>query len=277
MKPIPIQTVITASMSGKISDGEFGNENPFFSIQQTLQGPMTLEETREMEQELYGLCLSLYKQREQQAYADRIRKVRKDLRFYVDPETKTQVPSVSSILNWDADFYVSPEELMQYAAQGSITHLQVAKYWETGEWIAPKEIKEAYPYLVTMKRGGLKLTTNGVDFKGFLEKYPFKALSWEKPVLNMEHRYGGTYDFVAEDKDGIVTLCDVKRTADPVKNFAQMAAYAKCLPDVKQLCIIVLNDKTKQGWSKPTFTGDIDLHFQYFLQQRRAFRDSFGL
>ena len=230
---------------------------------------------------LYEVCSASMRQVEQQAIVERINRERADIRWYLFPDG-SQVPSVTSIIGFADDFGMPPEELQQYASQSNLAHLQVARFIETGKWVEPAEIDDAWADLVIVSKGSLKLPTGGWSFPGFLEKYPVKEMKNGVASINLEHRYGGTPDFIGipdfEGAEKVLTLFDVKRTPDKLKNFKQLAAYAnmKGNEEVKQIVIVPLNDKTNQGFSKPIVESKIDGYFKVFLRDRSDFHKRYG-
>jgi len=279
---------VGSSFSGKISTGPYENANPGFyaDIEYSLpeQTPMQgiNESIKKNQIGLHDICLKNFKDAEQSAIVERITKERKSFRFYKQPSGK-QAPSVTSIINFDADFYVDENELTQYASQSSITPAQISKYWETGKWVEPKEIKEVLTDLLIIHKGSLKLQPLEFNFKGFLTKYPFKIRTWDRTVHNEEHLYSGTMDYeglcVESPTLEINTICDAKRTVDKIKAFMQMAAYAKCkgMENVTQLMAIPIKCDNKQGFSKPETTTDIDKYFALFLDKRRDFQKRYRI
>ena len=247
---------ITSSFSGTISTGQFENERPMFSLKDTIEvdGAKDIDiKIRKRQEQLHDMCYGMFKEAERKSIVQRIEKERKDIRFYLCPIHKKNYPSVTSVIGWDADFYISTDELNQYAAQSTIQHLIFNHFIEKNEWIEPEKIPEAYKYIVIVKKGSLRLDYKAGNIPGFLEKYPIKFKSSEKAVFNHEYKYAGRPDADGEplqskewEKAGAIsvpTIFDVKRTADKVKAFKQMAAYAKCKGNskVKQLCIIPIN------------------------------------
>jgi len=282
---------IGSSFSGKISTGSYENMNPGFyaevefEIDERTSKPVG-QLVEQHQQGLQKICFEQFKQVEQTAIVERITKERKSFRFYKQPNGK-QAPSVTSIINFDADFYVDENELTQYASQSSITHAQISKYWETGKWVEPKEIKEILTDLLIIHKGSLKLQPLDFNFEGYLKKFPFKVKSWDKTVHNQKELYSGTLDYeglsvemlkLIPDPTGnntfeVPTLCDAKRTVDKIKAFMQMAAYAKCdgMSHIVQLMAVPIKGETKQGFSKPETTTDIERYYQLFLDKRRDF------
>jgi len=285
METVKRTLTITASFTGVIPTGAYENEKPMFSITETLEnvnGVHTDEWVSGRQKELQTICYGAFQERERESLIKRIEKERKDIRFYHRGEKR--YPSVTSIIGWDADYHVSPEDLVQYASQGEINHLKLNYYITKGEWLPAEKIPEAYKHIVILTKGNLKLDIDSGNLPAFLDAYPIKFQTSEQEVFNDEHLYAGRYDATGiptENKkewiEAIPTIFDLKRTPDPVKNFKQMAAYAMCCPGVKQMVIIPVNDKTKQGFSKPIVTKDIDSYFKMFLQDRVAFKERFGI
>jgi hypothetical protein len=111
--------------------------------------------------------------------------------------------------------------------------------------------------------------------------------------FNREHFYGGTPDFTGvpvgwdkikgyEDVKEVPTLFDWKRTCAPIKNGKQLAGYKNMegYEHIKQGAVVELNDKTKQGFSKPEFYGSerLDGFFKMFINSdRQAFKKRYGI
>ena len=240
---------ITTSFSGTISVGEYENEKPMFALKETIDNGLDDTGIELRQEELYKICRSLFEKSERESIVKKIEKQRKDLRFY-PPEN---YPSVTSVIGWDADFYVSPEDLIQYAARGSIIHKLAEIYSTTNKWEDAKNVPECYPDLVILKKGSLGLSYNDVDLPAFLKQYPIEFSQTETTVKNHEHRYAGRQD-AKGIFDSKVTLIDYKSgSVDKTKCFKQLTAYWNCggNEDVEQAMIIHLNNKTQQGYSKP--------------------------
>src|SRR4029079_11366048 len=128
----------------------------------------------------------------------------------------------------------------------------------------PKAIEGTGPDIFIVKSGSLGLPLDGWDFPAFLKKYPLQDMRVGKAVVNTRHEYGGTPDIEYCVYDGVPTLADVKRTPDKVKNFTEVADYAKTSVSepVQQLMIVPINDKTDQGFSKPIVTAEVDKYFE---------------
>jgi len=279
---------ISSSFSGVISRGSYENSRPGFQVD--VEGDLssmklpeeTVDETIDRwQKQLQKTCYENFKACEEQAIVERIQKERADIRIKVIDGKP--YPSVTSIIGFDADMYCSPEELAQYAAQSNLCHAQVADYIETGVWKEAKDVPGTWTDIVIVTKGSLKLECNGWSFPNFLEKHPIRAMANAPRSINEEHVYCGGPDFTGIPKfDGaqeVFTVFDVKRTADKVKNFKQMAAYAKMkgYENVKQMVIVPLNNKTQQGFSKPIVETRIDQYFEMFLKDREAFKKRFGI
>lgn len=289
---------ISASFTGKISTGQFENESPFFAVKEVIEEepgvdtPITDAEVKERQQLLQELCYAQFKRHADQAYAERIAKKYTEIRFY-DGKDGLKYPSVTSIINMDAQFFVSPDELAQCAARGTVIHKQVEIFLGTGEWKAPKDIAEVSPCYLTVIKGSLGLDMEDVDFRGFYADYPFKVLSLESVLLNHEYRYAGRRDIkciiesanpgkwakIEGIKFDVPTILDIKTgtSLDKTKGLTQQAAYAKCDEDVEQIGLIHLNKEVKQGFSAPVVTTNIDRYFALFMKTRNDFKTRYAI
>lgn len=267
---------IVASFSGKISTGKFENESPFYSMKE-VWSKITDEEMVERQKVLEDMCYKRFVEVELRSIAEKIRQQRSDMRFY-DRNGK-KYPSVTSIIGWDADFFISPQELVQYGARGTILHRQAEIFILTGQWLDPKDIPEVHAEYVIVTKGDLGLKLDDVDFRSFYKKHPMSPIETELRLFNDEHRYAGRCDLFCE-VDGIPTMADIKTgaTIDKDKAFKQMAAYCKCMPiQPEQMMIIHLNRNTVQGFSKPIVSDKIEEYFQLFLKDRALFQNRFGI
>jgi hypothetical protein len=292
---------ITASFTGKIPTGSYENESPFYALKETIEfddeGGYNDTAIKERQQQLHDLCYQQFKQHAEVAYSERIAKEYRNIRFYPG-ENGTKYPSVTSILSWDADFFMSPDELQQHASRGSIIDKQVELYlkdlMEGKEpvWREPEAIPEIYPDLVIIKGGNLKLALDDSNFVDFFKKYPFKPLALQGVLINHEHRYGGRKDIkcVIEssnkgcwDKvEGVLfdvpSILDVKAGAmDKTKFLKQQTAYWHCDPEIMQVGIIHLNKETQQGFSKPTIETNREKYWSLFLRDRSNFKNRYGI
>lgn len=274
---------VSASFGGKIPTGSYQNMSPSFYAEETMEikndaDTATVNELINLRQQsLQAICFANF---EAEAIKAKIRKIqddRKDFHWY-KLANGDEVPSVTSILNYDTEFSIDDEELKQYASQGSIIHAQVEEYIKTGLWKTPSEISNGITSdIFIVKSGSLHLPLEGWSFPNFLAKHPLKKMENGYTIINEKDRYGGTFDLIAE-YEGTLTMCDVKRTPEKVKNFTQIAAYIKASgKDIKQMMIIPLSDKTEQGFSKPLISTDVDKYYELFLARRRDFRKVYGI
>lgn len=275
-EPTKQSTEIVASYSGKIATGRFENAQPFFSIKESWTD-VDEDFVKSRQKLLHGLCYERFAECEKREVADRVKEQYKHLRFY--QVNNQQYPSVTSIIGWDQDFFIPQEQLIQYGARGTIIHKQVEHYLKTNEWPNPQDIPEIYPEYVALQKGSLGLTLDGYNFVDFYKKYPFEFVKTETQCFNTEHLYAGRFDIkgLYDDK---VTIFDVKTgSIDKEKCFKQLAAYAYANgnENVEQMMVIPLNNTTKQGFSKPIISEDIEQYFELFKRDRRLFKDRFGL
>ena len=291
---------ISASFTGKISTGSYENSSPYYALKEVYEyekddlmyaTALSDEQVQNRQNELHAFCYQQFKRHADLAYSEKIAKTYRNIRFY-DGKDGVKYPSVTSIIGWDADFHVSPEELAQYGARGTIIDKQVEIYLTTGQWKEPKDIPEIYPDMVTLKGGNLSLVVDDINFIDFYKNYPFKVISLQGTILNHDHKYGGRYDIKCiiestnkgkwEKIDGVIfdkpTILDVKSGAmDKTKFLKQQNAYSKCEEDVVQFGIIHLNNETKQGYSQPIIETNLDKYFSLFLKDRENFRNRYGI
>jgi len=273
---------ILGGVSGTIATGSFQNLKPMFSWEETIEDcEMTDEQISERIKELYGKGFAMLRESEQKAIVERIQRERKDLRIILSAKGNL-LPSVTSIINYDADFFIPPEELSQYASQGTITHAKVENYIKTGKWCQAKDLQDIWTDIVILTKGNLKLQIDVGDFPEFLKKFPVADMKNGKAFQYDEGGYCGMPDFtgVPDFKEAlkVLTMFDVKRTADKIKNGMQLAAYCKPF-NIKQGIIIPLNDKTAQGYSKPTIYTEQELegYFKMFKSKQREFKQRYSI
>ena len=295
---------ISSSFTGTIPTGQYENEKPFYSIKEVVE----LDEVifgkdatpmfddcylKERQRQLHDICYQQFKRQAEVSYSEKIAKQFQNIRFYPGADG-VMYPSVTSFLNWDADFHVSPDELAQYAARGTIYHKLAEIFLTTGEWKAPKDVPEIYEEVVLVKGGTLGLSLEDVDFPGFYAAYPFKVIELEKSGLNHEHKFGGRMDIKCiieaanpgkwDKVEGVVydtpTILDIKTgaTLDKTKGLKQQTAYAmfEGHEDVSQVGLIHLNKETKQGFSKPCLENTVK-YKEALLKDRASFKKRFGV
>lgn len=286
---------ISASFTGKISTGNFENESPFYSIKEIIEE--NEEENisdivvKERQRELHEMCYQQFKRQAEVAYSEKIAKTYQNIRFYDGLEGR-KYPSVTSIIGWDSDFFMSPEELQQHASRGSIIDKQVELYLLTGAWKQPEEIPEIYPDLVIVKKGNLGLLLDDSNFLGFFKEYPFKTIICQDSLLNHEHQYGGRRDIKCviestnkgkwEKIEGVLfdvpTILDVKAgSMDKPKFMKQQVAYWHCDPEIKQVGIIHLNKENKCGYAQPVIETNKEKYWSLFLSDREKFRKRYAI
>lgn len=287
---------ISASFSGKIATGNYENMNPWYSIKEVLEEAPGEELTdiviKMRQQELQKMCYDQFKRDADIAYQEKIAKAYQNIRFY-DAGDGKKYPSVTSVINMDADFFVSAEELAQYSARGTVIHKQIEIYLKTGNWLAPKEIPEVAFEVMTVSRGTLGLSLEDVSFVNFYKDFPFVVIEQEKQVISHEHKYAGRLDILCtidsknpvkwEKIEGVQfdtpTLLDIKTstTLDKTKGYVQQSAYAKTDETVKQIGLIHLTKENVCGFAKPSITNKIDSYFDIFINMRSKFSQRYGI
>ncbi len=133
--------------------------------------------------------------------------------FVTNPEDGKVYPSVTSIRDYDADFFCSQSVLRQTASQSNIVHAKVAHYIDTGKWVEAKDIPELWTDLLIITKGDLKLSHEVGNFQGFLKKYPIIEMVNGKRLFNIEHLFCGKPDYLGIPMFGekINTVFDIKR------------------------------------------------------------------
>ena len=272
---------MSGGISGVLSTGSYENLRPNFMIEETIEDCiLTDAEIVARTQSLYDESFRMMKEAETKAIVERIEREKAGIKFYTHPETGATVPSITSVINWDADFFVSPQDLQQYASQSSIVHAQVEHFIETGDWVAPKEISDVWADIVIVTKGALCLSLESGFFPASLKKFPIKDLRNGHKVFLSDT--AGTFDFsgIPDFKDAlpIPSVFDVKRTRDKVKDGKQLAAYCKA-KGVTQGIIVPLNDKTAQKFSKPFIYDEksLDGFFKMFTIDRNNFKKRYGI
>lgn len=283
---------ISASFTGKISTGEYENSSPFYAVKEVLEDcNYTDEEIKSRQQTLQNICISQFNKSATILYQQKIEKAYKNIRFYSGKDG-LKYPSSTSIINMDANFFVSQEDLYQYSCRGTCIHKMIEIYLTTGKVVPPKEIPEIAFECMTVLTGSLGLSLDDINFVGFFADYPVKIIELEKVIINDEHRFGGRLDILCQidsknpgkwnkvegiefDKDLII---DIKTTGtlDKTKGFIQQASYCKTL-GITQAVLAHMNKDTVQGFSKPVFTNKIDSYFSMFLAMRKKFEERYGV
>jgi hypothetical protein len=296
---------ISASFTGTIPTGQYENEKPFYAVKEILEldsdnkddwdNLIKLHDDGKIasrQKQLHDICYDQFKTQAERSNSERIAKQYKNIRFY-DGLSGKKYPSVTSIIGIDKDFCMPPDELNQYAARGTIIHKQVESFLRNGTFLAPWNIPEVSADWLTVKNGSLGLECTDVNFQAFFKDYPIKVVSQEQETLNHEYRYGGRYDILCtidssnkgkwEKIEGIQfdvpTILDIKTSTslDKMSGLMQQAAYAKTLPDVKQIGLIHLTKENKCGFAKPVIETNIDRYWNLFLNKLNLFRTRYGV
>lgn len=270
---------INASLSGVIATGSYQNLRPGLSVTADLAEG---EDPQEACKTLRDMLRMMFKEEEQQAIIERIQREREDLRFMISPDSGKLLPSVTSIINYDADFFVSPQDLVQYASQGNCIDARVKEYIKSGKWVQAKDIKDLWTDIVILTKGNLKLPLDAGDFPGFLKKFPIDNMVVGERFFDDKLGYTGEGDLtgtpVFKEANPIPSMVDVKRTADKLKNGMQLAAYCKA-KGLEQGIIVPLNSKTGQGFSKPIVYSKeaLEGYFKMFQKKQVAFKKRYGV
>ncbi len=278
---------ISGSVSGVIATGSYANLRPSFTWEEEFEfgsyhPPEDDKTIQKRRRQLYDMSMMLLKDAENKALVERIERERQDLRFMTNPETGKVSPSVTSIINYDADFFVSADELRQYAASGTITHARVAHYIARGEWLEARKLNDVWVDMLILSKGSLALPADVGNFPKFLEKYPIDGMENGKRLFCNDDVFNGELDFTGipqfKGAEKVLTVFDVKRTADKVKNGIQLAMYCS-LVGAKQGAIIALNNKTEQGYSKPIVYNEEQLegYYKIGMQKREDFKKRYGI
>jgi hypothetical protein len=119
-----IKINVSTGFSGVIATGSYQNARPSYNASMEYEIDDMLpeqvsEHIKKAQVQLQAVCYGNFKKDEEQQIIDRIARERADIRFY------DGYPSVTSIINWDADMYIPPHELQQYASQSNLVHAQV--------------------------------------------------------------------------------------------------------------------------------------------------------
>ena len=274
---------ISGGISATIATGSFQNLKPSFSWEEVIED-CDLNDTQieERIRTLYDKSSAMLHEAEQKAIVERIQRERKDLRFLPSPKTKIILPSVTSIINYDADFFVSGEDLAQYCAQGNIIDKKVKHFIAEHKWVNAKDIKDNWTDIVILTKGGLKLETDVGDFPAFLEKYFVENMEVGKRFFCDEYGFTGEPDFTGipqfKDAKEVPTIFDVKRTPSSHSNGQQLAAYCKA-NGIKQGIIVPLSGKTQQGYSKPVIYGEDKLegYWKMFCAKQKEFKKRYNV
>lgn len=264
---------ISVGISGVVPIASYENLRPSFSATIEVQEGDNEQDVMRKGMELVNEHFNIVAEG---AKIDLISKQYSSIRFREFEGKK--YPSVTSILGWDKDWKITPDELAQYGARGTIVHKLVELYLKDGKWVNPieimePEIQEAISILMS---GSLELSWKQCSHEAFFEKFgkDIEVEHLEKEVFNKEVRYSGRYDILGKYK-GKRALFDVKTGA---YDMCQLAAYAVCEKDIEVMVVLpVGKSKNVSGYSKPVESTDIEGEFKRFLYARDKFKKRFGI
>lgn len=262
---------ITVSLSGVIPVAAYENLRPSFSI--TVE-PIDGEEPEKIIASLQQYLHAVFENESNRGKADLIDKQYSNIRFY--EKNGKKYPSVTSVLGWDKQWQVTDDELRQYASRGTIVDAMIEEFLKTGEWIDPTQIPELREDVSVLMSGSLMFTWENCSHKAFVEVYRDKiqAEAFQETVFNDEALYAGTYDILG-NFDGIRSIMDVKTGGFDMR---QLAAYAMCEKDIKQLVVLPVGPTdNKSGYKRPVICDTIQKEFAGFLKARSKFRQRFGV
>jgi hypothetical protein len=272
---------VSSGFSGKIPTGDFQNSSPSFYAEMEFEvgeGIVPGDMINTTQKELQKICYQNFKIVADAAKIEKIKNDLKGFRFYKG--ANGEYPSVTKIIDPNFKAWCSDEELKIATSEGNIAHARAAHYIATGEWVDVKRLEGVASDLLTCKGKFL----DGWNFPAFMDKYKLERMENGGVLINDEHRYGGTNDgrclYPLNGEKGaevVPTVFDFKRTMDKDKNFTQMAAYAKCMGDIRQMMIIPTDPDNQQGFSKPVLSTAIDKYFEVFLDKRKKFEETYGI
>lgn len=278
----PADTVdVTVSASGKIPRRTYENFTPFFSVKEIYKTGLSDKARADRQDALFKQVNGLFNRIRDDIRLEEIQEQFKNLRFTLNPATGKKYPHVSDILYWDAEFYISPDELTQYGARGSAIHAMIDHWIKTKEW-DQKVINKRD--MILLKNGSLRLydTLETINFLGFMEAHgkDIEFGEGEFRGFNEENFYCGQPDRVGKYQ-GVPAIFDWKCRAAKDDDFKQMAAYVKLddprLKDITRMVVVPLNPDNKSGYGKPVVSDEPDKYFNLFLRDRHDFRDKFGI
>ena len=280
---------ISSSYSGVLPVAAYANARPGFSAQEEFEIEYTDKAKldlviEERQRELMGICLQNYSQEAEKAKIQKIKNDLKNFRFYKVGDE--EFPSVTSICNYDKDFFMGDDDLKICAAQGNIIDAEIRNFVRTRVYKQSQDLLECTADRFILKSRALStgkmLSLDGWNFQGFLEKHPIKNLiSCEMPVANKKWRYAGTPDLIGE-YNGLKTLVSIKRTKSETDNLIQESAYANCDGmDIQQMMVVEMKSEmdggNKCGYSRPIVSNEIAKYFELFLRKRSEVLKIYGV
>ena len=268
---------ITVSLGGVIPSEAYGNYRPGYSM--TVQ-PINGESPEKVFSDCEQFLRTMFDNLANRVKADDIDRTYAQLRFY--QRNGKKYPSVTAILGWDVNLAkqanMTDDEMMQYACRGHIVEALINHYLKYGEWCDPQTISFLEEDISIISSGSRMLTWNTCTHKAFIEKFgdKIKVEELQKTVFNDEYLYAGTMDILGE-YDGVRSIMDIKCRKSGW-DFRQLAAYAKCEKDIKQLVVLPVGETdNKCGYMKPVVCDTIDAKFEEFLKARAKFKRRFNI
>ncbi len=279
---------VTVGKSGVIPKASYSNLRPSYNITIELDENDNENDVILRAKELVNKHFELDEYR---AHVDLLQKQFKEIRFYDAPEG-LKYPSITSVLYYDKDWFISKGDLIQYGSMGTIIHevfwFALNSYLKDKKiiWKDPMEFSNLQKEIGIVLNGSLKLDWNHYSYKEFGNEYIpkiKKVYGIEQVLLNPQIRVGGTYDLIAElelDKKPILSSIDLKTGAYDMR---QLAFHAKTWNEIheekiQQMVVFPLGKTTnKCGYEKPKVETDIDKHWDSLLEKRSIFKDDFSI
>ena len=264
---------IEVSLSGTIPSGAYENLKPGYGMKIELNEGDDEKEAFKMANSYLHDMFELEVNR---AKVDLIDKQYGNIRFY--EKDGKRYPSVTSILGWDTDWKITPDELNQYGSRGTIVHKLIEIYLNTGEWVIPSDVSELNEDVAIVCGGSLALSWHDCSHKAFFEANgkDIDIDLMEQEVINTEVGYGGRLDAMGTYK-GKPAIFDWKTGAS--SDFRQLSAYASCCEIPIKTLVIAPVGKTdnKQGFMRPKENNALESEFKAFLKARASFKRRFGI
>jgi len=262
---------ITVSLSGVIPVAAYENLRPSFSI--TVE-PLYDGDEEAIIAELQQYLHTVFENESNRGKADLIDKQYANIRFR--EKSGKKYPSVTSILSWDKDWHITNDELRQYASRGTIMDAMISNFLVSGEWFDPTQVPALREDVSILMSGSLMLTWEQCSHKAFMATYRKKieAERFHGTVFNDEALYSGEWDILGK-YDGVRSIMDIKHGQWDMR---QLAAYAICEQDIKQLVILPVGPTdNKCGYKRPVVCDTIQKEFEEFLKARAKFKQRFGI
>jgi hypothetical protein len=274
---------VTYAKSGVIAKAAYENLRPSYSFTAELDKEDNVEDVLK---HLKGIVDNQFELDEYTAKVSLVEKQFANMRLY--PVNGFKYPSITSVLGWDKDWYISEGELSQYGAIGTIIHKvfedAIINYQKTGEliWKEPEEFPELQKEISMVRGGSLQLDWNDYSYKTFGNEYIpklGKICAMEETVANDEIKTAGTLDILAPFGDKL-SIIDLKSGA---YDFRQLAFYGNTWSvlngkDVEQMVIFPLGKTdNKSGYKKPIINTDIAGEWKEMLKARETFKKRFGI